>query len=69
VLALVAAGQGTTVVPRLGTVNAPAHTVLTPLPTMTRVSVTHRRGAHAHPSIAAFRDAVSRAVATYHSPG
>jgi DNA-binding transcriptional LysR family regulator len=69
VLALVAADQGISVVPQLGTVNAPAHIELTPLPTMTRVSVTHRRGAHTHPAIAAFRDAVSRAVATYHSPG
>jgi len=65
VLALVAAGQGPTIVPRLATVNAPAGVVLTPLPTTTRVSVAHRRGAGDHPAIAAFRAAIDRAVQEY----
>jgi DNA-binding transcriptional LysR family regulator len=65
VLALVAADQGHAVMPRLGTVNAPAGVVLTPLPIAARVAVTHRRGASTHPAIAAFRRAVGHAVQAY----
>lgn len=64
-LALVAAGQGQAIMPRLGTVNAPAGVLLTPLPVAARVAVTHRRGSSAHPAIAAFQRAVSHAVEGY----
>jgi DNA-binding transcriptional LysR family regulator len=65
VLALVAADQGHAVMPRLGTVNAPATVVLTPLPTTARVAVTHRRGGSTHPAIAAFRQSIEHAVRRY----
>src|SRR6266508_1370877 len=65
VLALVAADQGQTVLPRLGTMSAPAGVVLTPLPIAARVAVTHRRGGSAHPAIAAFRRSVGHAVERY----
>lgn len=65
VLALVAAGQGQAVLPRLGTVNAPPGLVFTELPVSTRVRVSHRRRAGAHPAIAAFRDAMAGAVRAY----
>lgn len=65
VLALVAAEQGHAVMPRLGTVNAPAGVVLTPLPIAARVAMTHRRGGSAHPAIAAFRRSVGHAVEAY----
>lgn len=66
-LALVAAGQGQALMPRLGAVNAPDGVVLTALPMMTRVSATCRRGAQAHPAIAAFGTAISEAVKQYGS--
>lgn len=68
-LALVAAGQGQALMPRLGTVNAPASIVLLPLPFQTRVRVTHRRGAETHPAIATFRSAVMAAVEDYRLRG
>lgn len=64
-LALVAAGQGQAILPRLGAVNAPRSVVLTPLMTTTRVRVTHRRGAGGHPGIAAFHRAIEDAVEGY----
>jgi DNA-binding transcriptional LysR family regulator len=64
-LAFVAANQGPALVPRLATVNAPADVVLTPLSTMTRISVAHRRGAGAHPAIAAFVDAIGATARAY----
>lgn len=65
VLALVAAAQGQAIMPRLGTVNAPATVVLTPLPATARVAITHRRGGRTHPAIAAFRRSVEQAVRRY----
>jgi DNA-binding transcriptional LysR family regulator len=64
-LALVAAGQGQTVLPRLGATALPPGVVLTPLPAKARVAVTHRRGAAKHPAIAAFEAAVLDAVDHY----
>jgi DNA-binding transcriptional LysR family regulator len=63
VLSLVVAGQGVTIVPRLATMDPPSGLVLTPLPDVRRLRLTHRRGADAHPAIAAFRHAVHTAVA------
>ena len=65
VLALVAAGQGQAIMPRLGTVRAPAGVILTPLPSAARVAVTYRRGSGAHPAIAAFQRALRHAVEVY----
>lgn len=65
VLALVAADQGQALLPRLGTVNAPAGVVLSALPISARVAVTHRRGASAHPAITAFRRSVEHAIDGY----
>lgn len=53
VLALVAAGQGVSVVPRLGAAHVPDGVVLLPLPTRRRTRVAYRRGAGAHPAIVA----------------
>jgi hypothetical protein len=39
--------------------------VLTPLPVMARVAVTHRRGSGSHPAIIAFRMAVDHAAERY----
>lgn len=65
VLALVAAGQGQALLPRMGALGAPAGVVLTPLHGTAHVRVTHRRGADAHPAITAFRDAIAQAVDAY----
>ncbi len=65
VLALVAANQGPALVPHLATINAPTEVVFTPLSTMTRISVAHRRGAGAHPAIAAFVDAIGATARAY----
>jgi DNA-binding transcriptional LysR family regulator len=43
-LALVAAGHGQALLPGIGATSRPAGVVLTPLPVMARVAVTHRRG-------------------------
>jgi DNA-binding transcriptional LysR family regulator len=64
-LALVAAGQGQTLLPRLGAVGAPTEVVLTPLASTSRVRITHRRGAEAHPAIAAFCITLSQTVERY----
>ena len=63
VLALVAAGQGAALVPHLATAEAPRSVLLTRLPVIRRIHLTHRRGAHHHPAVAAFRQAVEAAVA------
>jgi DNA-binding transcriptional LysR family regulator len=65
VLALVAAGQGMAIVPHLATVQRPPGIVLTPLPDVRRIRLTHRRGAAAHPAITAFRSALDRVLATH----
>ena len=64
VLAFVAAGQGAAIVPRLATRKPPRGVVLTELPDVRRTRLTHRRGAAAHPAIAAFGKAFNEMVAT-----
>ncbi|GAA4947127.1 LysR family transcriptional regulator [Actinoplanes utahensis] len=54
VLALVSAGQGVAVVPQLATGRLPAGVRLLPVPTRRRTRVAFRRGAAAHPAVAAF---------------
>jgi DNA-binding transcriptional LysR family regulator len=58
VLALVAAGQGVSLVPQLGVAGAPAEVALTPLAARRRSSVAYRRGTRGHPAVAAFVAAV-----------
>lgn len=53
VLALVAAGQGVAVVPRLAVPTTPDGVRLLPLPTRRRTRAAYRRGAAAHPAVAA----------------
>ncbi|MEU4625787.1 LysR family transcriptional regulator [Actinoplanes sp. NPDC023801] len=54
VLALVAAGQGVALVPRLAADNLPPGVHLLPLPTRRRTRVAFRQGSAAHPAVAAF---------------
>jgi DNA-binding transcriptional LysR family regulator len=65
VLALVAAGQGMAIVPHLATRQPPPGVVLTPLPDVRRIRLTHRRGAATHPAITAFRTALDRVLAIH----
>lgn len=69
VLALVASGQGAAIVPRLATLQPPPGVVLTALPDVRRIQLTHRRGAATHPAITAFRTALDRVLATVCSTG
>ncbi|HEU4511775.1 LysR family transcriptional regulator [Jiangella sp. DSM 45060] len=62
-LALVAAGQGVAIVPRLATVDPPAGLTFTELPEQRRVALTHRRGGEQRPALAALHTVVTRAVA------
>jgi DNA-binding transcriptional LysR family regulator len=63
VLALVAAGQGVSLVPQLGVIGTPSGVTLTPLPSRRRTSIAYRRGTAAHPAVAAFATAVRRSAA------
>jgi DNA-binding transcriptional LysR family regulator len=58
VLALVAAGQGVSLIPRLGVTGTPAGVLLTALPSRRRASIACRRGTRHHPAIAAFAAAI-----------
>ena len=58
VLALVAAGQGVSLVPRLGVTQAPAGVALTPVSARRRASIAFRKGTGRHPAIAAFAAAI-----------
>jgi len=59
VLALVAAGQGVSLVPELATGNPPPGVRLIALPTRRRTRIAYRRGAGTHPTVAAFVAAIS----------
>jgi len=58
VLALVAAGQGVSLIPQLGIGDARSEAMLTPLAARRRSSIAYRRGTRDHPAIAAFIAAV-----------
>jgi DNA-binding transcriptional LysR family regulator len=58
VLALVAAGQGVAVVPRLGAVDPPEGVVLTPLAARRRTGIAVRPGRRGDPAVAAFSAAI-----------
>jgi DNA-binding transcriptional LysR family regulator len=65
VLALVAAGQGVALVPRLGAETPPDGVCLVPLPTVRRTHVAYRRGAADHPAVAACVAAIRTATDAY----
>ena len=58
VLALVAAGQGASLVPQLGLPGAPPGVTLTPLPARRHTEIAYRKGTRHHPAISAFIAAV-----------
>jgi DNA-binding transcriptional LysR family regulator len=63
VLALVAAGQGVSLIPQLGAASPPPGVRLTPLDARRRTSIACRTGTRAHPAISAFTSAVRAAAA------
>lgn len=65
VLALVAAGQGVSLVPHLAAGSPPNGVTLVPLAIRRRTSVACRNGAARHPAIAAFVAAVQDAASSY----
>jgi DNA-binding transcriptional LysR family regulator len=65
VLALVAAGQGVSLVPRLAVAEPPAGVRLIPLPTRRRTRIAYRHGAAAHPAVAAFVTAIRAATRAF----
>lgn len=65
VLALVAAGQGVSLVPQLAVAQPPAGVRLVPLPTRRRTYIGYRRGAAAHPAVAACVTALRASTAAY----
>ena len=58
VLALVAAGQGVSLIPQLGVGEVPAGVSLTPVTARRRTSIACRKGTSRHPAVAAFAAAV-----------
>jgi DNA-binding transcriptional LysR family regulator len=61
VLALVAAGQGVSLVPQLGASGAPPSVTLTPLESRRHTQIAYRKETRHHPVISAFASAI-RAV-------
>jgi DNA-binding transcriptional LysR family regulator len=68
VLALVAAGQGVSLVPQLAAGQAPAGVGLIPLATRRRTRMACRKGGAAHPSFAAFVSAMRAAASVLPGP-
>ncbi|MEH1124356.1 LysR family transcriptional regulator [Micromonospora sp. CPCC 206061] len=62
VLALVAAGQGVSIVPQVAAARPPAGVRLIPLPTRRRTRIAYRHGAASHPAVAAFVAAIRTAA-------
>jgi DNA-binding transcriptional LysR family regulator len=54
VLALVAAGQGVSLVPQLGVTETPVGVSLTPVTARRRTSIAYRKGTGRHPAVSAF---------------
>ena len=69
VLALVAAGQGVSLVPELAAAQPPDGVRLIPLGTRRRTRIAYRQGAVAHPGVAAFVSAIRASAATFRSGG
>jgi DNA-binding transcriptional LysR family regulator len=68
VLALVAARQGVSLVPQLAVAHPPAGVRLIPLDTRRRTRIAYRRGAAAHPAVAASVAAIRASTETYLNP-
>jgi DNA-binding transcriptional LysR family regulator len=68
VLALVAAGQGVSLVPELAAARPPAGVRLIPLATRRRTRIAYRRGAATHPGVAAFVSAVRASTSAFQNP-
>jgi len=64
VLALVAAGQGVSLIPQLGATDAPPAVTLTPLTARRRTGIAYRRGTRHHPVVAAFAAAIRQSAAS-----
>ena len=62
VLALVAAGQGASLIPQLGVIDVPPGITLTPQTARRRSSIAYRKGTAHHPAIAAFTAAVTHSA-------
>jgi DNA-binding transcriptional LysR family regulator len=62
-LALIAAGQGVSLVPQLAAATPPGNVRLVPLPTHRRTKIAYRHGASRHPAILAFVSAIRDAAA------
>lgn len=62
VLALVAAGQGVSLVPELGATEAPAAVTLTRLTCRRRTGIAYRKGTRQHPVVSAFAAAIRRSA-------
>ncbi|WP_433239384.1 LysR substrate-binding domain-containing protein [Streptosporangium sp. CA-135522] len=62
VLAMVAVGQGVALVPELGAADPPGGVRLTELPMRRRTQIAFRRGAAAHPAVAAFTAALRSSI-------
>jgi DNA-binding transcriptional LysR family regulator len=65
VLALVAAGQGVSLVPQLGAAQPPPGVRFRPLPARRRNRIADRRGAAAHPAVAACVAALRASALAY----
>jgi DNA-binding transcriptional LysR family regulator len=65
VLALVAAGQGVSLVPQLAAADPPPGVRLLPLAARRRTRIAHRPGAAMHPAVVAFSAAVRASTAAY----
>jgi len=63
VLALVAAGQGVSLVPQLGAAGAQGVVTLTPVTSRRRTSIAYRKGTRDHPVVSAFAAAIHRSAA------
>jgi DNA-binding transcriptional LysR family regulator len=64
VLALVAAGQGVALVPRLAVIAPPAGVRLTALPLQRETRIAYRGGAGGHPAVSAFAAALRTSIPT-----
>ncbi len=58
VLALVAAGQGVSLIPQLGVTTDPPGVALTPLPARRRTCIAYLKGTRRHPAVSAFAAAI-----------
>jgi DNA-binding transcriptional LysR family regulator len=68
VLALVAAGQGVSLVPQLAAAQPPAGVRLIPIATRRRTRIAYRRGTAVHPAITAFVTAIRETAAALTAP-